>query len=87
MSLLSENVIPGNHGKIFGTNAKYQSDLERIRDKILSLNGIKDVIVNADIYPRQFIVHTSKLVKIEDIEAKVKLTGFNAIPKKNLFEI
>jgi hypothetical protein len=22
MSLLSENVIPGNHGKVFGTNAK-----------------------------------------------------------------
>ena len=29
MSLISENVIPGNHGKIFETNAKELEDLER----------------------------------------------------------
>lgn len=28
MSLLSENVIPGNHGKVFGTNAKEPQTLE-----------------------------------------------------------
>jgi len=28
MSLLSENIIPGNHGKVFGTNAKDQKDLK-----------------------------------------------------------
>ena len=32
MSLLSENVIPGNHGKIFGTNAKTHQELVKIKE-------------------------------------------------------
>ncbi|MFK5981616.1 MAG: heavy metal-associated domain-containing protein [Flavobacteriaceae bacterium] len=86
MSLLSENIIPGNHGKIFSTNAKDQKDLERINNKVLSLKGIKDVKINLDIFPREFTVYTSELVKVEVIEDIVKLTGFHAIPK-DLFEI
>jgi hypothetical protein len=31
MSLLSQNVIPGNHGKTFGTNAMEENDLTAIK--------------------------------------------------------
>lgn len=86
MSLLSENIISGNHGKIFGTDAKEKSDLEKIKIKILSLKGVKDVLINSEIYPREFTVHTTGLVKVTDIETKVQLTGFHALPK-DLFKL
>ncbi|MGB5203554.1 heavy-metal-associated domain-containing protein [Eudoraea sp.] len=86
MSLLSENLIPGNHGKIFGTNAKENTDLERIKDKVLSIKGIKDVIINSEVYPREFTIHTTELVKVKDIEDIVITTGFHAIPK-GVFEL
>lgn len=81
MSFLSNNVIPGNHGMTFGTDAKVKTDLERIKNRILKLKGIKDVIIDVKIFPREFTVHTSKIIKIEDIEEEVKLVGFHAIPK------
>lgn len=82
MSLLSENVIPGNHGKVFGTNAKENYNLETIKKAILKIKGIKDVIVNEDIYPREFTIHTSQIVSIKEIEDAVIAVGFHAIPKK-----
>ncbi len=81
MSLLSENVIPGNSGKIFETNANKESDLERIKNKIFLLKGIKDVKINSEVFPKEITVYTSKLVEVKDIEKKVRLTGFHAIPK------
>ncbi len=86
MSLLSENIIPGNHGKIFGTNAKDKQDLEKIKTKVLSIDGIKNVIINTEIYPKEFTIHTNKLVNIKDIENAVISIGFHAIPK-GLFEL
>lgn len=84
MSILSENVIPGNQGKVFGTNVKLNSDLERIKEKLLELEGIEDVTLNFNSFPKQFIVRTNKLVRVHDIEAKVISAGFHAIPKENL---
>lgn len=86
MSLLSENIIPGDHGKIFGTNAMHENDLEKIKNKILTLKGVKDVIINTEIFPREFTIHTSLLVKVVDVEQKVITTGFHAIPK-GLFKL
>ncbi|MFV7235290.1 MULTISPECIES: heavy-metal-associated domain-containing protein [Flavobacterium] len=86
MSVLTDNVIPGNHGKIFGTNAMEDSDLMEIKASLLELDGIKDVLLNTEIFPREFTVHTSKMVSISDIENKVKSVGFHAIPK-DLFEL
>jgi len=86
MSLLNENVIPGNHGKVFGTNAKTLHDLESIKTKILEIEGIKNVLLNSEIFPREFTIHTSKLITIKEIEEKVMLTGFHAIPK-SIFEL
>ncbi|WP_428740465.1 heavy-metal-associated domain-containing protein [Tenacibaculum sp.] len=86
MSLLSENVIPGNHGKIFGTDAKDLRDLERIKDRILSVHGVKDVIINSEVFPRELTVQTTELINVKEIEDAVKSTGFHAIPK-GLFEL
>jgi len=86
MSLLSEHVIPGNHGKIFGTDAKEMEDLIKIQKAILQIEGIKDVILNTEVFPREITIHTSKLVTVERIENKVKVLGFHTIPK-GLFQL
>ncbi len=86
MSLLNENIIPGNHGKVFSTNAKKSHDLDRIKSELLKLKGIKDVIINFEVFPREFTIHTSKLISVEDIENRVISTGFHAMPK-GLFEL
>lgn len=80
MSLLSENVIPKDLGKIFGTNAKDNKDLEKINNKVLTIEGIRDVITNSEVFQREFAIYTTKLVKVKDIEDVVMITGFHAIP-------
>ena len=86
MSFLSKNVIPGNHGKVFGTNVTNNYDLQRIKVKLLALDGIKDVLINAEVFPKEFVIHTSKVVTVKDIEDLVITTGYHAI-EKDLFEI
>lgn len=77
MNLLSENVIPRNHEKVFGKNAKTDNDPEKIKRAILKLNGVKDVMVKNERFPVEFIVHTSATIRIEDIEQGV----IHTIPK------
>jgi len=79
-------VIPGNYGKIFGTNAVEEKDLIKIKNALLNIHGIKDVIINMKKFPKEFTVYTSTLVKVEDIENEVKRFGFHAIPK-GLFQL
>lgn len=86
MSILTDNIIPGNHGKIFGTNAINDLDLLEIKTSLLKLDGIKDVLLNTDIFPREFTVHTSKMIPIDAIENRVRMVGFHAIPK-GIFEL
>ena len=71
MSLLSENVIPGNHGKVFGTNAKDPQTLEEIKSTLDLIDGIKDVILHLDVYRRELTIHTSKMVTVKEIEDAV----------------
>ncbi|MFT4983875.1 MAG: copper chaperone CopZ [Flavobacterium sp.] len=86
MSLLSENIIPGNHGKIFGTDAMEENDLIEIKTSLLTLEGINEVILNTEIFPREFTIYTDQIVSLADIEHKVKSVGFHAIPKET-FEL
>lgn len=86
MSFLSDNVIPGNHGKIFGTNAQKQEDLDKIFNAIKSIKGVKDVIISPQKFPKEFTIHTSAMVEIKTIEDEVKRFGFHAIPK-GLFQL
>ena len=81
MSLLSENVIPGNHGKVFGTNATDHESLEKIKAAVEVIDGIKDVIIKEDAFPRELTVHTTQIVSVKDIEDAVIKVGFHAIPK------
>lgn len=81
MNLLAENIIPGNYGKIFSTDAKEEKDLLKIKDAIENLSGIKDVIFNMDVYPIELTIHTNALVHIDIVENEVKRFGFHAIPK------
>ena len=81
MSLLSENVIPGNRGKVFATNANEPQTLEKIKSALELIDGVKDVILHLDIYPRELTIHTSKMVTVIEIENAVKAIGFHAIPK------
>ncbi len=81
MSLLTENVIPGNHGRIFGTNATTDKDIERIKAAIEKVDGVKDVVLVKEVFPRELIVHTTKLVSVAAIENEVKKTGLHCIPK------
>ena len=86
MSLFSENVIPGYHGKIFATNAEYVSDLQRIKNEVMSIEGVKDVTYDSDVFPREFTVHTTKMVSVKDVEDAVIALGFHTVPK-GLLEI
>lgn len=86
MSLMDDNVIPGNYGKVFGTDAKETADLYAIKETLLRLDGIKDIAIDDTIFPKEFNVHTDKLVTIKAIEDAVKSLGFHAIPK-SLFEL
>ena len=81
MSLLSEKVIPGNHGKVFETNAKEDHELAKIQKAILQVHGVKDFVINEQKFPRSFTIHTHALVEIKDIEDAVQSTGFHAIPR------
>ncbi len=80
MSLLSENVIPGKHGRVFGTDATKEADLLEIKSKLLEIEGITDVQLNFAIFPRKLTIFTDKMIPVRDIEHKVKTIGFHAIP-------
>lgn len=87
MSLLSENVIPGNHGKVFGTDAKEHHSIEQIKKAILSVEGVENVLFDEEKFPREFTVQTSKIVEVKVIEEAVRATGFHAIPNKHIFPL
>lgn len=81
MSLISESVIPGNHGQIFGTDAKTKEELNKIKTVVQAIEGVEDALVNMNVFPREITIHTSTLVKITTIEKEVNKVGFHAIPK------
>lgn len=81
MSLLSEHIIPGESGKVFTTNASKERDLERIKEAVMGVEGVKDVLIVQEVFPKELIVHTHKLVTVNDIENAVKPTRFHLIPK------
>lgn len=86
MNLLAENIIPGNHGKVFSTDAKKDKDILKMITAIKKIPGIKDVIVNKDVFPIEFTILTTSLIHIETVENEVKRFGFHAIPK-GIFEL
>ncbi len=81
-----ENVIPGNHGKVFATKAGSEKQMNKIIKLVLEVPGIKDVILNGSVFPKEFTVHTESLVRISDIQMALKNLHLHAIPK-SLFKL
>ncbi|MBQ0769506.1 MAG: heavy-metal-associated domain-containing protein [Bizionia sp.] len=81
MTVITENVIPGNHGRIFTTNTTSDSEMNAIKTEIEKIDGVKDVVLITEVFPKEFIVHTIKLIKNDDIEKAVSALGLKAIPK------
>lgn len=81
MNIISENVIPGEHGKIFETNATSLNDLEQIKKAVLRIEGISDVLLNNDSYPRELTVLTTDFVTIKEVEEAADQAGFHVLPK------
>jgi len=53
---------------------------------VQKVDGVKNVVLITGVFPREFIVYTTKLVDIVAIENAVKRMGLHAIPK-GLFEL
>lgn len=81
MSLMSENIVPGDQGKIFGTNAKNETDLTRIKNHLLSMEGIKDVVVDTHTFPAEIRIISTTVIKVDDIQKRVMEVGFHVVPK------
>jgi len=81
MSLVSENLIPGIHGKIFETNAKEPAELERMKAAILKISGIKSISINNTTFPVELTVHVSKLIAIKTVEDAVIKAGLHIVEK------
>ena len=81
MNLISENVIPGDHGKIFETNAENQSDLEQIKKAVLRIEGVIEVLLNNEVYPREITVLTTAFVEITEVEQAADEEGFHVLPR------
>ncbi len=81
MNVLTENVIPGNHGRIFGTNASSDEEMDKIKSFLTKVDGVKDVVIVEGVFPREFIVHTTKLLSVVIIEDVVNRLQLHTIPK------
>lgn len=87
MSFISDNVIPGNHGKRFTTDAKEKEEFQQIHDALITLDGIKDVIFEEGSKPTVFTIHTTKVVSVDAIEDRVKLLNLHAVPTGLFFPL
>lgn len=81
MNLFTESVIPGDHGKAFETDAKDEAQLTKLKDNLLKLDGVKDIIIDEDKFPKEITVHTDAIVKVKKIQDTVTACGFHAVPK------
>lgn len=81
MGVIEENVIPGNHGKVFKVDIEDEFEFSDVHDSVMRLNGVKDVLFDDGVFPHEVIVHTDDLVKISDVQQAVKQHGYDAIPE------
>ncbi|MCK7590966.1 heavy-metal-associated domain-containing protein [Subsaxibacter sp. CAU 1640] len=87
MSFLSENVIPGNYGKKFTTDAKHPDEFKQIEENLMKLDGVKDVMFENGSKPTVFVIHTNKVVTVKAIEDKVKELELHAVPTGPFFPL
>lgn len=81
MSYLNTNIIPGEFGKVFTTDARKEKDLLKIKNAIKKIHGIQDVEINKNVFPIEFTIYSKSVVSHKKIENEVKRFGFHTIPK------
>ncbi|PID71295.1 MAG: hypothetical protein CR985_00570 [Flavobacteriales bacterium] len=87
MTFISENVIPGNHGRVFTIDVKREIDLDRVKNKLMKLHAISSVIINNEVYPVEMTIQTDRVIAVKTIQEVMNSMGFHAIPKEGFFEI
>lgn len=87
MSFLEDNVIPGNHGKKFTTDAKNLDEFKKIKNTLLKLEGVSNVIFESNSDPIVFVVHTDRVVKVDTIQKTIKLLNLHAVPTGLFFPL
>ena len=81
MTFVTENIIPGNHGKKFATDVNDPTQKSRLKNELLKVPGVMDVIFDVDKDPLVFTIHTNKVVKVSAIQEKAKELNFHVIAK------
>ena len=84
MSFISEHIIPNAFGRKFSTDAQHQNDLEKIKNELLHLARVKDVIIHKKVFPLELTVRTKYLLAIDAIQKRVNSVGFHVMPKQYL---
>lgn len=86
MTFISENIIPGHHGKTFTTDVNEASEKSKLEAAILQIKGVVKVIF-ADTFPLEFTVHTDRVVNVSDIQKKVNEWNYHVIAKGPFFPL
>ncbi len=86
MTFISENIIPGNHGKTFTTDVDDASEKTKLEAAVLEVEGVVKVIFE-DTFPLEFTVHTDRVVNVTDIQNKANELNFHVIVKGPFFPL
>ena len=81
MGLIEDNIIPGNHGKIFTIDVEDEFEFAEVQERVMEIPGVKDVLLDVEEYPHEMVIHTNDMVKVTDVQAAVKDAGYHAVPK------
>lgn len=81
MTFITENIIPGNYGKKFATDADDPAEKERLKEVLMEIDGVTDVIFDDGKHPLVFTIHTNKVVNISKVQDKANELDFHVIAK------
>ena len=86
MTFISENIIPGNHGKTFTTDVDEASEKAQLEAAILKVDGVVKVIFE-DTFPLEFTVHTDRVINVSEIQNAAKEWNYHVIAKGPFFPL
>lgn len=87
MSYVSDHIIPGHKGKMFGSNLKTEEQFEVLKERLLKINGIEKISLDQSSYPFTVIIFTEDSIEIEKIQDESKKMDIHLIPKTGIFPI
>ncbi|MCK0123926.1 heavy-metal-associated domain-containing protein [Gelidibacter sp. F2691] len=86
MTFITENIIPGNYGKKFTSDADDPAEKSSLEAAIMEIDGVTKVIFEDD-SPFDFTVHTDQVVHVTELQDKAKALGFHIIAKAPFFPL